>query len=1126
MDELYNNAWGEPPKDPPRPASESSATVQTTWTSPKLSLALHNDEADLAAPSWSTGAEIKWDEPSDSHGFAWSSTEPDLAWGASTYHDIPLGVTPDTLTVDKQLHDEEGELDTTDESTAVSVNPTSSRPSSPHLESYPTTTQSRSESSGSPSPDEDEFGTFETPTEEQSNSFPSAISPEIEADDWESPWIAQAEGSEETAGPADEWEIARKRKERLDRKVPPEVLSSILIQCTEYCQEVWPDSKEETPGQALDWTNGLESIEGLEVLVKSIVPDLTLEPPVQFSKTSTAKNLGTAVRLTKNLQLSKTSPLSYYLAARGSTAWETALKERKIVVEEDVVPIGWRILEKQSTTKELDTVKSTKSTGGLFSFWGRRQSKTMSPSPSSDSPAERSPSPAMGSPTAVSGDVGVSSVRPSQDSIRSLSGTQTGEKPSVSLVTIPPLQEPSISSTNPSSPASYSEAPDPHTDRPGTPPSQAPSGVSRFFSRFSRRQSGLSTSSSRGSFALSSDDLEFLSDIVPSAHDDNDDDGEAQLKGLSNILKPEPLPPVLPPPPTLLPPPAPLPSRTQGTTTRKITPPLGDTTLIPTFSTSSTPAFASQVQGEKSDDLFGLFEASSPGSPVSHVSPLVASFPPHSGVSTLQPATSSSLSNSSAETASPPLSKSTLMPSVRSVTQPGLLPPPPSSRSHTPVTLTRPSSSTTRSASEAGTSSQRARSPPLRPKIPLSFTVPSPSSSSSSPPPTASSVLSTQSEVPLGELYPGAVVRGSTSQASTPVSRSSSPFLLPRPPSNLPFSSVMSSSSTTRPAPSPPLIAPPPAPSHPTAPSSSKSLIADDDFDDFDDFADFQSSDVISGPSLPASQPTLSSNAFSLQPPPRLQAAALRALAPIAPPSFPVTSPSSMHLPATPQARSVDPFSEDISFMSSPASANITSGSSRTSGLNSSFPSNRALLTPQKDRSFDFGEMADSLSALRTPSPPRPPTKSPRPLQPSSSPPREKKVNATQHQHTLSLMERAAARPGQWPAPPSPLPEAISFPVLGHAPKQSIDFMNDDDSFGTFQSEGMLPSASSPTLLKPATISLPPSFPFTKSLHPAPSMVHSMTTSKDSGASQVRGSINAPKGVGLSAQDLSFFEGL
>ncbi len=86
--------------------------------------------------------------------------------------------------------------------------------------------------------------------------------------------------------------------------------------------------------------------------------------------------------------------------------------------------------------------------------------------------------------------------------------------------------------------------------------------------------------------------------------------------------------------------------------------------------------------------------------------------------------------------------------------------------------------------------------------------------------------------------------------------------------------------------------------------------------------------------------------------------------------------------------------------------------------------------------------------------------------------------------------------------------------------------MNDDDSFGTFQSEGMLPSASSPTLLKPATISPPSSFPFPKSLHPAPSMVHSMTTSKDSGASQVRGSINAPKGVGLSAQDLSFFEGL
>ena len=104
MDDLYNNAWG----DPSKPAEDITETVlgaRSTWTSPKATTRVEDDEADLAAPSWSTGAGISWDEPSDdTHGFGWSQSESDMAWGASTYEVIhiakPIEVTPEEVEVE------------------------------------------------------------------------------------------------------------------------------------------------------------------------------------------------------------------------------------------------------------------------------------------------------------------------------------------------------------------------------------------------------------------------------------------------------------------------------------------------------------------------------------------------------------------------------------------------------------------------------------------------------------------------------------------------------------------------------------------------------------------------------------------------------------------------------------------------------------------------------------------------------------------------------------------------------------------------------------------------------------------------------------------------------------------
>ena len=102
------------------------------------------------------------------------------------------------------------------------------------------------------------------------------------------------------------------------------------------------------------------------------LPELTLQRPLDFPKTATFKGMNNALRLTRNLPMVKNSPMSHYMASKGSTAWEKAVKGRKEVVEEDVVPVGWRILEKEAPKPATPAPKPS---GGLFSFWGRKESK-------------------------------------------------------------------------------------------------------------------------------------------------------------------------------------------------------------------------------------------------------------------------------------------------------------------------------------------------------------------------------------------------------------------------------------------------------------------------------------------------------------------------------------------------------------------------------------------------------------------------------------------------------------------------------------------------------------------------------------------------------------------------------
>ena len=224
MDDLYGNAWGD--------SSDITGDIHlphaTSWTTPKLPT---HHEADLAAPSWSTGTGIGWNEPSeDAHGFNWSGNDPDLAWSADTnFQDIPIRSSNETevaeVHADPEVEEEEqtevgSEAETAepqeDNASITLGSPTATSPSEQesNLKPPPSPLYSRS-----PSPDG--FGTFETGFESSSQAAVGALSPGIaDEEDWGSPWVG-TEQSEEPSDPkpVDEWEAARQQKEQLDRRI-------------------------------------------------------------------------------------------------------------------------------------------------------------------------------------------------------------------------------------------------------------------------------------------------------------------------------------------------------------------------------------------------------------------------------------------------------------------------------------------------------------------------------------------------------------------------------------------------------------------------------------------------------------------------------------------------------------------------------------------------------------------------------------------------------------------------------------------------------------------------------------------------------------------------------------------
>ncbi|KAF9820628.1 hypothetical protein IEO21_01331 [Rhodonia placenta] len=1190
MDDLYANAWSDPP-DPPLAGLKPSASSGSSWVSPRLPDL--DEEADLAAPSWSTGADIRWSEPSDNTGFSWSQAEPDLAWSTtSKYESIQIGQSPGVQT------EQEPPSLQTEERLCTPSPPPSPRSLSPGTPASVTASPERTNiiavSLQSPEFDppptsadlDGGFGTFESaivPDEEDETALETS---DVTADAWGTAWAASEETeTDTTAQQVDEWEVAKQQKAKRDRRVPPELLATILGECEEFAREAWPEP-ESDPSKKSDWrssTNGgMEAVEGLDSFIQTFLPPLSLQPPVQFGKTTVAKRVATSVRLTKNMAVTKGSPMSHYLAAKGSTAWEAAVKQRKEVAEDDIVPSGWRILEKEPASgAAAETAKEKKPAGRLFSFWGRRESGiTHSRTPSNKDAEDNA---AVGSAKGA-GDPPSHSRRPSQDSVRSSmrSSVDTVTSPvqtaasSVSSLPTTVASTASLSGPAPSAMASqipsYADAPEPHVD-PSEAPQPAPSAVSRFLNRFSRRRSAMGSGSPRNSLALSSEDLEFLSDIVPSASDEHESehDGGANAKALAAILKPPSLPPILPPPPA--------PSRS-------------------TAASSNSPASAgSNIESPIAslDSFFNALESGASGAAGSSGSPHPSALPmqPTLAAPTLKPSRPStpsvppipaSSSQRGARSSSPsPLSVT----SAKQSSAPFYLPSPPSSRSQTPVSVSSPAGPSMHQDNKSRSGSFRANAPP--PLLPP----PRPSSSTymrQRPAETENQPDTPTSGMPLAQLYPNARMVSSQTTGGADPGRRPTPtpaFSLPPPPS------VRSQSV----APLPPPLAPPPMASVQSAPPKRPASLPLTSFDDDDDeFTDFLSSATVpvqSKPIMPA-RPSMSRKATPTAVPKASNAAGPALALPIPGSSPPARRPATSA--AQTFATASDPFGDDdfsdfhfssatslhppqsaLSFdspsfsdFSASTSATLLHAQSATSPVfespapDDSFSSEQSFLTPARPSGFDVNAISP---VLRTPSPPRPISKMPPPFslplsaaaaEQDSQRPRagsNARLNkAASHLHALNLVERAAQRPGRWPAPPSPLPK-IPGPIPGPpsaASSAHVDLLGDDGSPGRPSAPEMSMSLSSPAVVgscqAAASNGAMSGLGFGNiSIRPTP-MSHSQSLQgslfgipqsvSSAGAMQSiplaprpttlapSSSQSSSKTGGLSAQDLLFFEGL
>ncbi|PPQ90758.1 hypothetical protein CVT25_010147 [Psilocybe cyanescens] len=279
-----------------------------------------------------------------------------------------------------------------------------------------------------------------------------------------------------------------------------------------------------------------------------------------------------------------------------------------------------------------------------------------------------------------------------------------------------------------------------------------------------------------------------------------------------------------------------------------------------------------------------------------------------------------------------------------------------------------------------------------------------------------------------------------------------------------------------------------------------------------------------------------SSSILPLPPPPTSRAPT---------PSRPLEQPSLLPPPLTTTINDEDDFAD---FLSSP------SDTAQTTQLSfGDFAPSRASVkqsTSTQHQQTSTGNLFDDFDDFIDP-PPQPPAKSSPPK--SFSPPthspavpknsnhgsanNHKPIRVANHSKTLSLMENVAAR-GRWLAPPSPLPEALPPPETTNSKSSTVDFFSTGSSMQAQQAQvtaslaAAAPSRSSNE--KPPSWNFPPpsNRTFLTPILQSTQATFSESPSKPQPLLQpLVAQTGAPtstgtKTGGLSAQDLSFFEGL
>ena len=249
---------------------------------------------------------------------------------------------------------------------------------------------------------------------------------------------------------------------------------------------------------------------------------------------------------------------------------------------------------------------------------------------------------------------------------------------------------------------------------------------------------------------------------------------------------------------------------------------------------------------------------------------------------------------------------------------------------------------------------------------------------------------------------------------------------------------------------------------------------------------------------------------------------------------------SSSHTPShtavSPPAINLDDDDDFSEFLSSPAqSAPPASLSFTHNALVMNPPSSigHTPTTPNNSMYDGFDEFLGSFSSDPQP-PPLPPVKqTPQPFVPapnvtttSSTPPNNRRgqhsrtVSKADHSRTLSLLENAASR-GRWLGPASPLPEALSPPV-GSGSNSSSMQAQQAQATATLQAPTLVADEKKPS--KNSSRQLSPAFTFPPPLPSQPPLLKPPTLQASS-MNTVVSPTNIKSG-GLSAQDLSFFEGL